>query len=520
MVKSSSEGTTLCGNFGSSEASSYKPTLVLRYLAPEKTVSNGTYYLENGQSGKNMTAASTSDYDVYQHALLYNKYQQWIVKYVSDGYYTLSPVFASDRNLKLEHQYDGDTESNIRTATATGSEYQLFRIIKSKYGYRLVPQKYLTQAVQITNGSTSNSTIKLTAYDKKNYQNWYFTTAKPDLKVSALSTSGNVVGSSVTINATIQSAYFNSAATTANIKVTNSSGTSVLSKNISVAALSSGGTKAISTSFTPTAAGTYTITVTADSASAVTEQSESNNTKTATLTVLNKPDLTVSALSCPNGIVDNAVTISSTVKNVNSTAAASTLKIDVKNSAGTNIYSKSLSVTSLAANGTKALTCSWTPTTPDTYTITATADSGSAVSEKTETNNTKTITVTVIYDDINEPANDTISTAITPTFNITDEVSYGKTYNSTVSGNHIFQSGDVDYYKLEIDNLIMAQIEVPENLTVSIIEQTDDGEVVLGSLSTAGKYLKLKTTLNPCYIKVESLTPCPYTLNIKAYTEN
>lgn len=629
MVKSSSESTTKCGHFGSSEASSNKPTLVLRYLAPEQTVANGTYYLKNGQSGKYMTAQNSDEYDVYQKSLQYDKYQQWKVKYVSDGYYTLSPVCNTGRNLKLEHQYDGDTESNIRTATATGSEYQLFRIIKSKYGYRLVPKKYLEQAVQIASGSTSDSTVKLTEYNKKNYQNWAFTTVKPDLKVSALSTSGNVVGSAVNISTTIQNLYYSAGASTANVKITNSAGTSVLSKNLSVSSLAASGTKALSTSFTPSAAGKYTITVTADSASAISEQSESNNTKTATVTVLDKPDLTVSALSCGDTITGTATTISATVKNVNSTAAASKLAINVKNSSGTSVYSTTLSVSSLAASGTKSLTASWTPSTAGTYTITATADSAGAVSEKNESNNTKTVTVTVldkpdltvsalscgdtiigeaatisatvknvnstaaasklainvknssgtsVYSTTisvsslaasgtksstaswtpNEVGTYTITATVdsagtvseknesnnvkTITIDVTDKDDlsdstiagatnvvfdgtaiednpYGSKKSVSITDHYIYKSNDIDYYKVSVENLIMLQIIVPDNLTVSVVEVTDDGQRVLGTSSAAGNYLKVKTTNNPCYIEVKSSVVGEYTLNIETFVE-
>lgn len=519
MVKSSSESSTKCGVFGSSEDSSYKPTFVLRYLAPEQTVADGTYYLKNGQSGKYMTAEGSGEYDVYQKSLQYNKYQQWNVKYVSDGYYTLSPVFNTGRNLKLEHQYEGDTESNIRTATATGSEYQLFRIIKSKYGYRLVPKKYLDQAVQITKGSASDSTVKLTEYNKKNYQNWSFTTVKPDLKVSALSTSGNVVGSAVNISTTIQNLYYSTGASKANIKVTNPAGTSVLSKNLSVSSLAASGTKALSASFTPTTVGKYTITVTADSASAVSEQSESNNTKIATVTVLDKPDLTVSALSCGDTIIGEAATISATVKNVNSTAAASKLAINVKNSSGTSVYSTTLSVSSLAASGTKGLTVSWTPNAVGTYTITTTVDSASTVSEKSESNNVKTIKVDV--KDKYDSKDSTIDGSNDIAFNAAaiEDNSYGSINSATITGHYIYKLDDIDYYNVTVQNLIMLEIDVPDNLTVSVVEVTDDGERVLGTSSASDKYLKVKITNNPCYIKVNSAVIGAYTLKVKAYTE-
>lgn len=172
MIKSSSESTTLCGYFGSMQNSGEHPTLVVNYKAPERTVDDGYYYFKNAQSGKYMTCRDTGDYDVFQKALSGGKNQRWKVEYASDGYYYIIPELNEKKHLKMETQENGATECNIRICTASTSAYQRFRIIYSKFGYRLIANRFPTQGVQITNGSTSDSTIKLTLYEKKNYQNW------------------------------------------------------------------------------------------------------------------------------------------------------------------------------------------------------------------------------------------------------------------------------------------------------------------------------------------------------------
>ncbi len=602
MLKVSSESTaTRYCTFGSHEASSNKPTLVFRYYPPEQTVANGTYYLKNAYSSKYLTRASDDihEHNVRQNTLAGTSAQRWTIEYYADGYYYLHEEDNPNRNLKVEHDDNGD---NVRTAVTTeGSDYQLYRIIQSKYGYRIMSKKYPKRCVQLESATTAESANVMRAdYDKGKYQEWYlqaestiptsliltpatativvgqtkqltkaispstapqtttwvssntsvatvsssgvvtakaagtatitaksssYTYAKdtcvvtvlnkPDLTVSALSCPTGVVGKASTISTTVKNAYSTAAASKLAIDVKNSSGTSVYSTTLSVASLASGGTKALTASWTPTAAGTYTITATADSGSAVSEYSESNNTKTITVTVLNKPDLTVSALSCGDTIIGEAATISATVKNVNSTAAASKLAINVKNSAGTSVLSTTNSVPSSSANGTSTTTASWTPIEVGKHTITATADSGSAVSEYDETNNTKTITVYV--QDSYDADDSSIDGANPISFNnVTTDNAYGTISQSIVTGHYIYKSGDVDYFKLEAENLIMTEIEIPENTTVSV----EDGEGnVLAESSTGGSRLKVKSTLNPCYIKVTSTTVGSYTLNVNAYTE-
>ena len=62
----------------------------------------------------------------------------------------------------------------------------------------------------------------------------------------------------------------------------------------------------------------------------------------------------------------------------------------------------------------------------------------------------------------------------------------------------------------------MLEFITPQNVTVYI--EDEEGKVLAES-STVGKRLKVKTTNNPCYIKVTSNTIGSYTLDVNAYTE-
>ena len=50
----------------------------------------------------------------------------------------------------------------------------------------------------------------------------------------------------------------------------------------------------------------------------------------------------------------------------------------------------------------------------------------------------------------------------------------------------------------------MTEVQVPDNVTVSI--EDEEGNILASSLDTEEDWLKVKSTLNPCYIKVTSNT--------------
>lgn len=262
----------------SMDATSNKPTLVFRYYPAGKTIANGDYYFKNPSSSKYMTHVTDSTNNVRQNSFTGNDNQKWTVEYASDGYYYIYEYKNKNRSLKVEYL---GTSNNVRTATSSGSEYQLYRIIASKYGYRIFPKKYLKRAVELASDSANENINVVTAvYDRKKFEHWQMQKVLPDLTVSAGSASGNTVNNNVTVNATIKNTYAPAGNSSAKITVTSPSGKTVVNNTVSVGALAANATKGISATFKPTEVGSYKAVITADSASNVAEHSESNNTRT------------------------------------------------------------------------------------------------------------------------------------------------------------------------------------------------------------------------------------------------
>ncbi len=488
MLKSSSETTARYCTFGSQDASSNRPTLIFRYYPAEQTLANGTYYLKNMYSSKYLTRASDDihTYNACQKTLAGTARQRWTLEYYADGYYYIHEGNNPDRSIYA----DGN---NVRTAgTVEGGVNQLFRIIKSKYGYRIMSKNYPAQCIELASANTTEgSNVERGAYDKKQYQEWELVPAA-DIPQSVTITP---VSKTLKIGETVQLSGAVTPSTAPQGLIWNSS-------NPSVATVSSGGLV--------TAFATGTTTITAQS------KNYSYAVATCSITVLNKPDLSVGICAVTNQFVAQNSSIYATITNGNSPSSTCSLNITINDSNEQVVFSKNLTIPALGTNETVNLQTVWVPETADTYSIVITADADNVVDEADESNNSTTINHETEYDDISEPTNNTIEGAETVTLNLHSDSDYGTMYNSSLLHNRIYKPGDVDYYKINTENMIMVEILVPQNLTVSVLNE--EGEE-LGTLSEAGKYLKVKTDVETCYIKATSQTVGLYTLNVKVYSE-
>jgi len=159
--------------------------------------------------------------------------------------------------------------------------------------------------------------------------------------------------------------------------------------------LEAGSSRTLTFSWTPTAAGDYTLKATVDPENLIKELNENNNVISTTVTVKPKelPDLTVQFQEIPEKFeVNKEYEIKVLVKNIG-TAAADTFNVELTVN-GARVEKKEIK--GLAEGASEVLTFSWTPTAAGDYTLKATVDPENLIKELNENNNVATVSVSAI----------------------------------------------------------------------------------------------------------------------------
>lgn len=181
MFKSTNESLTRVKTFASFNRASYKPTFTMTYgTINSRTISDGTYYIRNKNSGKYLdvlSRAATPGATVTQWS--FNGYfnQQWKVTYLSDGYYTLEPAHTTGYALDVKNNYS-ETGSIIDIwSMNTPQNYHKFLIKPNGDGtYRIISKVSNDKmCVTVLYGETTNyADIVQVEYVDAPSQQWYF----------------------------------------------------------------------------------------------------------------------------------------------------------------------------------------------------------------------------------------------------------------------------------------------------------------------------------------------------------
>lgn len=298
----------------------------------------------------------------------------------------------------------------------------------------------------------------------------------PDLQVSAVTVPAASTNKTININASVKNAGGSTAAAnTVSFTIKNNSNTVVATLTASCPSSAAGATATTgSVSWTPTAAGTYTITAKADSANVVTESNEANNEKAVSFTVTASPDLTANTLTVSNNRINSPMTFSAKVNNANAaTGVTSTTQFQVKNSSGTVVFTSNITCPVLTSGGSVTLTSeSWTPTESGSYTLTVIVDSTNVIIEHNEGNNTATLNVQVLgggYSEFNwsyplKPVSGANINILAPYSNQNLGIDIGCDYGSSVfsvDNGLVLESG----YKDKLGNYIIIKTDSVDPIT-------------------------------------------------------
>lgn len=256
--------------------------------------------------------------------------------------------------------------------------------------------------------------------------------SQPDLAAGAVTPSSAVRNQAASLSAQITNIGAGAAAaSTASLWIRNDAGTVVHSANISTATIAPAGSTGVSSSYTFTAAGTYSARICADTNTSWTgtlaETNESNNCGPWTdIVVTNtpQPDLVASAISPSSAEKDNAVTLSSTIQNQGATATGGSFtnlfQIDNDSNHNSIVTTRTDSSPNLTPSGTDTSQVSYTFGTVGDWYVRACADNDAAwagsVTESNEGNNCGEWTTVAVTDPTTpDPSSASVSCTVSST---------------------------------------------------------------------------------------------------------
>lgn len=287
--ESSSQGRKdICTiNYGTT---SKKPCIKIQYTE-DTSVADGTYFLENSNSGKNLTIDGKI---VEQRTATSGMKQQWTIKGLANGYYCIANRYHGGKGYLRTYQGDGPKDATI-WVDGTGDPIR-YKIVKNNDGtgtYRILSKvSGDLKALSIDGGSKANGVnAAFSGYTTHAKKKWKLkkvpaSQLQPDIYIKNVT---NYVVSTVTSNpitATIYSPYTHTPATQTLFQLYDSSGTLVHSQSISTSALKGEEPKTVTLNWKPQKTGKYTLKITADAGKVVSESNEGNNTYTKTIDVI------------------------------------------------------------------------------------------------------------------------------------------------------------------------------------------------------------------------------------------
>lgn len=120
----------------------------------KSTVTNGTFYIINKNSGKALDL-NTSTGNILQYSYWGGSNQKWILTNVGSGYYRISPVYNSDLAIDIAGQSTANG-ANVQTWSYWGGTNQQFQFIDAGSGYYRIIARNSGKALDVEGSSTSN----------------------------------------------------------------------------------------------------------------------------------------------------------------------------------------------------------------------------------------------------------------------------------------------------------------------------------------------------------------------------
>lgn len=271
-------------NYG---VSSKQPSISITYKE-DTSIADNTYFITNYNSGKRLEALRENKRfpSVVQNGITSNDNQQWKVKYVNNGYYTLANNYYGAKGYL---DVDDEVKNNPADIWRDGLDpYNKFKIVKNNDGtgtYRIMSKELEDlAALHIPDGSKEvKARAKFAAYNGAKSSQWTFSPVTApyngtDLKVSSIIIPKCITFTTKDYSVNIFNSYITTQKkTTTKIEVLDSSNKVVYTIYKDTPAMDGGTSTKINFQWNATKKGNYTFRVTVDSGNVVSESNENNN---------------------------------------------------------------------------------------------------------------------------------------------------------------------------------------------------------------------------------------------------
>lgn len=273
-------------NYGTA---SKRPSIKIEYME-DTSIGNNTYFLENYNSKQYLAANYNSD-NVFQYIKTYTDKQQWIVKHVGGGYYTIAnKYYGTNGFLDVEDASASPINADIWQG-GSGNAVK-YKVVKNNDGsgtYRIMSKQLDDlKALTIRSGSTaSGANAVFGNYVGTNQSKWKFSVAStrytlPDMYVKGITSGSKVITtlSQYQFHVQLVNRYSKISDTKTLVQIIDQNNNIVYTSIVNAFAMDGEGNSVVSFQWNPEKEGQYTIKVIANYNSSMKEYDVSNNSKT------------------------------------------------------------------------------------------------------------------------------------------------------------------------------------------------------------------------------------------------
>lgn len=270
-------------NYGTGEK---RPSITIEYKEDE-SIKNNIYFIENYNSKLHLAA---NDYNVFQYQKTYMERQQWSVKNVGNGCYTIANRYYGNKGyLNMTKETTSKVNADI-WQDGSGNTVK-YKIVKNNDGsetYRIISKQLDDiMALKVKSGSVnSGANVNFEDFVGKNASKWKFSVASsrytvPDVYVKNITSLSKIVTplSQYRFNIKIANKYTKIATTKTKVEILDNNSNIIFNTIVNTDSIYGGNESEISFKWKPEKVGSYTIKVTANYDKLVNEYDYSNNLK-------------------------------------------------------------------------------------------------------------------------------------------------------------------------------------------------------------------------------------------------